>query len=197
MQLPFQKGAYCLLESVHMQQYVYPSQQHESVQLASSETGEAGLRASTFRLDSNFCCSWKARQQRQKTEQTLLLCFCHLSHTHIVLHPPALSASFFPSSYHVCLPYFPLSSLSLYHLMLPSIQPLCSSCSSFLASLSVFAPQLGESGTMHRRALFVALKAGLRASRKFIKIARQQLSTCEEEKRTSCTAGGDTDFIFQ
>lgn len=121
------KGAYCLLESVHMQQSVYPSQQHESVQLASSETGGAGLRASTFRLDSSFCCSWKARQQRQKPEQTLLLlCFCHLSLTHTVLHPPALPASFFPSSYHVSLPHFLLSSLSLYHLMLPSIQPFLS-----------------------------------------------------------------------
>lgn len=174
------------------------AKQHESVQLALSETGRAGLRASTFRLDSSFCCSWKARQQRQKTEKTLLLCFCHLSHTRIVLHPTALPASFFPSSYHVSLPHFLLSFLSPYHLMLRSIQPFLSAVVAhhfLLLSLSVFALQLGESGTMHGRDPFMEFKAGLRASRKFIKKARQQLPTCEEGKRTCRTAGCDTDFI--
>lgn len=145
-----------------LQRPVYLSQQHEWVQLAPSETGGAELRASTFRLDSSFCCSWKARRQRQKTEQTLLLLwFCHLSLTHSVLHPPALPASFFPSSCRVSLPHFLLSCLSLSHLMLPPTQPFLSAVAAhhFLPlTLSVFALCSRESGTIRGRAPFVEFR---------------------------------------
>lgn len=82
-----------------------------------------------------------------------------------------------------------LSAVAALHFLLLSLSLVCA------LSLSVFAPHLGESGTMHGRAPFVEFKAGLRASRRFIKKARQQLPTCEEGKRTNHTAGGDTDFI--
>lgn len=123
---------------VHMRPSVCLSQHHESVELASAETSEAGLRASSFWLDRSLCCSWETHQQREKRKEnkpsSSFFYPCHLL-SHTVLHPPALPASYSsPSCVSVSLVFFSLSFAALSYVALPLLS---SRCSLFLSSYSL------------------------------------------------------------
>lgn len=137
----YSSACFCFLVSVHMRPSVCLSQHHESVELASAETSEAGLRASSFWLDRSLCCSWETRQQREKRTNppppsstpviSSLTQFCTLQLSLLRIHLLAVSLS----------PSFSSPFLLLHCLMLPSLSSTVAAPYFSLLTPLVSAPQ--------------------------------------------------------